>query len=514
MKSVMELLILSTFVLLLFFHWLYQYVLSDTSLKKYRLPPGPKGWPLVGVLPSFIGKIGLEEFQKWSDIYGGIYFCKIGLRNLVVVTDSKVAQEMTIRQVDKFHTRPKDLLLGKILGGKGIPFNDGPSWKEHRMFVVQEFRKFGLTKPEVESRIHDEVQIFLEKLSKGTGEPTSINTYLATVTYNIIWSVISGQRFNWDDKQLSNLFKNMEANLDAVEIVGAHNYFLPLMAYQLVRNNPPKLLKIVISRFMYFNTLINSCQNRQEEEEDVISENMIFDYLKELNQRKKTNKGTTFSRTQLLFMVSDLFVAGGETTITTLQWSVLFLALYPEWQEKVREEIRTVYGKERLPSYSEKSSCPILEAFISESLRYRTATAAMWHSTTEDCKVDGYDIPANTWVLFHFQGMHNNKDNWPERDVFNPGRFLSDGVYKKNELFLPFSSECDQTGERVIAASHNVRRTLDSGIHQIQSSALNRGLDRSIILPLQNLYKKLKTRIKVPTIDGPQISVVVVPEKK
>ena len=46
---------------------------------------------------------------------------------------------------------------------------------------------------------------------------------------------------------------------------------------------------------MYFNTLINSCQNRQEEEEDVISENMIFDYLKELNQRKKTNKGTTFS---------------------------------------------------------------------------------------------------------------------------------------------------------------------------------------------------------------------------
>jgi len=51
-------------------------------------------------------------------------------------------------------------------------------------------------------------------------------------------------------------------------------------------------------------------------------------------------------------MVSDLFVAGGETTITTLQWSVLFLALYPEWQEKVREEIRTVYGKERLPRYN------------------------------------------------------------------------------------------------------------------------------------------------------------------
>ena len=75
--------------------------------------------------------------------------------------------------------------------------------------------------------------------------------------------------------------------------------------------------------------------------------------------------------------------------------------------------------------------------------------------------------------------------------------------------------ECDQTGERVIAASHDVRRAFDSGVHaQILSCALKRGLDRSIVLPLRNLYKKLKVRIKVPTIDGPQISAVVVPVEK
>ena len=48
--------------------------------------------------------------------------------------------------------------------------------------------------------------------------------------------------------------------------------------------------------------------------------------------------------------------------------------------------------------------------------------------------------------------------------------------------------ECDQTGERVISASHDVRQAFDSGVHaQILSCALKRGLDRSIVLPLRNL---------------------------
>ncbi|XP_065575022.1 uncharacterized protein LOC136036651 [Artemia franciscana] len=75
--------------------------------------------------------------------------------------------------------------------------------------------------------------------------------------------------------------------------------------------------------------------------------------------------------------------------------------------------------------------------------------------------------------------------------------------------------ECDQTGKRIIAASHDVRRAFDSGVHaQTLSCAFKRGLDRSIVLPLRNLYNKLQVRTKVLTIDGPQISTVVVPVEK
>ena len=49
---------------------------------------------------------------------------------------------------------------------------------------------------------------------------------LAVATYNIIWTAISGDKFKWDDPFLNKLIVNLETNLEAVELVGAHNYIL------------------------------------------------------------------------------------------------------------------------------------------------------------------------------------------------------------------------------------------------------------------------------------------------
>ena len=56
------------------------------------------------------------------------------------------------------------------------------------------------------------------------------------------------------------------------------------------------------------------------------------------------------SETQLLWMVSDLFIAGGETTITTIRWILLCLAKYPQGQERVRQEIVNVFGWDSTPT--------------------------------------------------------------------------------------------------------------------------------------------------------------------
>lgn len=50
----------------------------------------------------------------------------------------------------------------------------------------------------------------------------------------------------------------------------------------------------------------------------------------------------------------DLFVAGAETTSTTLTWAFLILALNPEKQDKVFKEIKAVVGLSRHVSLTDR----------------------------------------------------------------------------------------------------------------------------------------------------------------
>lgn len=56
----------------------------------------------------------------------------------------------------------------------------------------------------------------------------------------------------------------------------------------------------------------------------------------------------------LTITLLDLFVAGAETTSTTLSWEFLLLALHPKEQEKLHEEIKQVVGLSRLPSLNDR----------------------------------------------------------------------------------------------------------------------------------------------------------------
>ena len=72
---------------------------------------------------------------------------------------------------------------------------------------------------------------------------------------------------------------------------------------------------------------------------------------------------------QLKRTIQDLFIAGTETTNTTMKWSLLFMALNPEVQKTVQEEIDEVIGSSRLPTMKDKPTMPYTEATLLECQR-------------------------------------------------------------------------------------------------------------------------------------------------
>jgi hypothetical protein len=62
-----------------------------------------------------------------------------------------------------------------------------------------------------------------------------------------------------------------------------------------------------------------------------------------------------FAVEQLLFLCTDLFIAGSDTTSGTLSFALMYMVLCPEIQAKVQKELDDVVGRERLPSLSDKA---------------------------------------------------------------------------------------------------------------------------------------------------------------
>jgi len=85
--------------------------------------------------------------------------------------------------------------------------------------------------------------------------------------------------------------------------------------------------------------------------------------------------------------VWDLFFAGIDTTQITFQWMLLLIANYPEVQQKLRQEIEDVIG-DRMALQEDMSLCHYVNAFISETLRFRNvAPFSVPHKTVSDIEI-------------------------------------------------------------------------------------------------------------------------------
>ncbi|GFY55818.1 cytochrome P450 3A8 [Trichonephila inaurata madagascariensis] len=72
---------------------------------------------------------------------------------------------------------------------------------------------------------------------------------------------------------------------------------------------------------------------------------------------------------ELLAQCVLFFLVGYETTASTLTFLAYELALNPEWQDKLIEEVDKVFEKHSEMSYDTVRDMKVLDAVVSETLR-------------------------------------------------------------------------------------------------------------------------------------------------
>ena len=112
---------------------------TSTSKSRRTLPPGPKGWPILGSLLHFRKGL-IATLAEFAHKYGGIVYFKLGSKPVVLLSSSSLARVVLREQDSLFCNRPPAFTVIKQVTylGDQIPFADyGPQYRFHR-YVARE----------------------------------------------------------------------------------------------------------------------------------------------------------------------------------------------------------------------------------------------------------------------------------------------------------------------------------------------------------------------------------------
>ncbi|CAK8671316.1 unnamed protein product [Clavelina lepadiformis] len=400
-------------------------------------PPGPRGIPFFGMYP-FVGKFMERTMAKWKKTYGPVMLVRMGLQDMLVLNNFESIYQALVKQPTKFSGRPRSPLLEELTQGGGMAVTDyGPLWKSQRKFGVTTLRGFGVGKKSMESRVSEEISYLNEAIRSENGKAFNISNVLHKAISNNICNVTFGKRYDYDDKFFEDVLHKLLTGFEN-QAVAFVIRILTLAPW--LRKVPPvsSICEMFKSDFAVVFEFLQDIINQHEESYD---QEDLRDFIDAFLKEMKKGKDKNFSGNQLLQYIRELFIAGTETTASTLNWALLCLLHFPESQKKLREEVLNVIGAEGVASMSHKPSMPFTNAFIQELMRYRTlAPLSLFHKTNEDAELFGYFIPKNTVVAPNIWAVHNDSEYWKEPEKFQPERFINDkGEFVASSHVIPFS---------------------------------------------------------------------------
>ncbi len=254
-------------------------------------------------------------------------------------------------------------------------------------------------------------------------------------TSNLICSVVLGKRFEYNDTDFKLLITAVNETLQQTNPLLS---FVPIFKYLRYST----LKSIVKRRQMVVKFLIETVNEHKKDHVPCDPCDYIDVYLDEIEHRKESDTDSSVNEITLPATAFGLFLAGTDTTATTLRWAVLYMAAFPEIQDRIHQELDSVTGRNHLPRLADKEELSFTCATLLEIQRIATiAPLGLPHKCAEDSTLGRYTIPKGAIIIANLWAIHHDPDSWPNPDEFKPERFLdSGGNVKDKEEIIPFGT--------------------------------------------------------------------------
>ncbi|NXF15225.1 CP2J6 protein, partial [Rhodinocichla rosea] len=402
-----------------------------------HFPPGPTPYPFFGNLLQMNFKIHHEHLKKMAKIHGNIFTLWLSNTPAVVLQGFHAVKEGLTARAEDVAGRPGNRTFQILTHGNGVLFSNGHLWKQQRRFAMATMKKMGLGKKEKDYLLQEEAAHLVEYLQKTNGKPLDPTMPVVHTVSNVICSILFGHRFSRDDENFHRLIESFDI---VAAFLNSISFFIYELSPWLAGHFLPSVKKMKSCRDFVSALLVKELESHKGKRKLDETRHFIDYYLDEID-KTKGDADAIYDEENLIQTAADLFVAGIETTATTLLWALLYMVIYPDIQEKVQKELDAVVGCSHEFCYEDRKRLPYTNAVIHEIQRYSNILLiALPRLSVKDTELLGYRIPKNTVILANIDSVLADPGKWETPDQFNPGHFLDkDGNFVNREAFLPFA---------------------------------------------------------------------------
>lgn len=329
--------------------------------------------------------------------------------------------------LDNVENYPKSEVMMRMLRpavGDSLFTSEGDSWRWQRRAVAPVFAQRNVVS--LAPMMTATAERATERLRQSSGEAELVGEMLSA-TFDVICEVALSGREHFDAEAYGN------AILRYFKTAGKASLLDFLQVPDWVPR-PGALLSLGAVRTMH-RMVAQAIEARRKQ-----TTGRADDLLDYMLKSEDPVTGRRMSPTDLLQNMQFFIVAGHETTALALSWSLLLLALYPDAQERARDEALAVLG-DRPAGAADLAAMPFVKQVIDEAMRLYPPVGMLARNVrAEDTLAERRILPGDVLFL-PIYSLHRHRMWWARPNQFDPDRFSAEAVHSRDRfLHLPFGA--------------------------------------------------------------------------
>ena len=381
---------------------------------------------ILGARHSLISNWMEKSYRSGCDSF------RILRRQIVIANRPDVIRQVLVTENALFERKgpPVRRALEGVIG-QGLFISDGPLWAERRPLVADAVHKtrlatFGAAMETVTSEFAD------RWAALPAGSVRDAQADMAALTAEIITRSVFGTHLRPGAAQaVIDGFTRFQDGVDSFNLgyflgfdegLRVHHGWRARRAVAGLRRTIEQVVEDHLASDTREDTLLSRLVSHRDDE----------------RQRKLGAKA-------LHDEAATLFLAGHETTATTLTWAWYLLANAPWAQARLHEEIDSVAGGRPI-GFADVPRLSWCRAVIDETMRLYPPIPIYSRQASQAARIGDIDVEPQAMVLVIPWLLHRARDLWEDADLFRPERFLAGRPAPFS--YIPFS-----VGPRVCAGA-------------------------------------------------------------